>query len=464
MSQPAETKKKSKAGLIIGLIALLLAALAAVACFVWPGFLKKDDSAPSETLSSSTAPVTEPTPTASKETAALTTAPTTEPQPTVPATTEAPTAEPTTTEPPVTEPVNPFLDVIEDDPCYEEYLWAHAHGVVEGELLEGDRILTRAETLSMLWNAFDRPAAAQNDMPFGDVYASADYYSAVLWAVHAHLVSVPEDGAFKPNDEMTRDQAATILCSAVGGDGTGKPKAYLDVGSKKYYYNAVNWGCAAGVLERYYDFSFRPSDPLLRADFACWLARAMEPELALDPAIPEGDDFDYYGVEVNLHPHGVAYFNAQTKEDQSITKKLKVTSESYESFQQADGFEAKSGYEWKKGVFLIDFGEADANSYSYHLRATVCDSYYADLFEANRSYNEDDSEYSWVIFNGEPWKIYVSHLETERIEGALFRVSYVVQVPVGYDGLVVRISDAENGSTNYYESFDPANFVIFRFE
>ena len=427
-------KKKSKAGLIVCLVFLLLAGLAAVACFVWPGFLK--ENAP-ETNPGSSASVTAPT--ATEPLVTTTEIPVRETQPTLPPATEPAVTEPVVTEPVVTEPVNPFLDVTEDDPCYEEYLWAHAHGVLEGQLLEGDKILTRGETLIMLWKACGSPAAAENDMPFGDISAADECYPAVLWAVHSHLVSVPGDGTFKPDNKMTRDQTALILCNTVGGDGAGKPRAYLDVDADKYYYNAVNWGCAAGVLERYYDFSFRPTDPLLRADFACWLARAMEPELALDPAVPEGDELESYGIEINLHPHGVAYFNAETQEDSSVIKKLQVTAESYEIFEQAEGYEAKPGYEWRKGVFFIDYGETGANSYSYSIRVMVCDSKYVELFQNNRHREEDESESSWVICNGEPCKVSVSPLKYDRIEGSLFRFTYTLQVPVGYDGLVVRI-------------------------
>lgn len=450
-------KKKSKAGLIISLVVLLLVAAGAVACFVWPGFLKKDSNATPETTEhvSTTASVPVTTETVPPVT---TTVPVTETQ----------QPEPTTTEPVVTEPVNPFLDVVEDDPCYQEYLWAHNSGVIEGNLLEGDKILTRGEAISMLWKALGRPNVGQDALPFTDVSVSDSFYPAVLWAYSSKLVSGNGDGTFHPNDTMTRDQAAAILCNASGGNGTNLQRAYLDIEPDQYFYSAANWACSSGVIERYYDFRFRPNDPLLQADFVCWLARAAEPELVLDPAPPEGDSLDEYGIQINLQPHGVAYFNAQTKQDASVTKRLSVTVESYEIFAQAEGYAAKDGYEWRKGVFLIGYGDADSNAYSYSLYADVGDSYYVDLFEFYRVYNDDQSETSWVVFNGVPCEVYVAPMIAEEVEGALYRVTFAVQVPIGYDGIVARFNSQENEAFDndyFYDKYeDPADFVFFRYE
>ena len=450
-------KKKSKAGLIVGLVFLLLAALAAVACFVWPGFLNQSSNDTPETTANASAPVSTPENTETVP-PVTTTVPVTE--------TEA--TEPTTTEALVTEPVNPFLDITEDDPCYPEFLWAHDHGVIEGDRLNGDHILTRGDAINLLWKAFGRPAAAQDASPFTDVSVSDSFYPAVLWAFGNGLVSGNGDGTFGPNDNMTRDQAAAILCKAAGGNGTNLPRAYLDTDPSQYFYPAVNWGCSAGVIERYYDFSFRPGDPMLQADFLCWLARTVEPELALDPAPPEGDSLDEYGVEIDLHQHGVAYFNAQANNDASVTKRLSVTAESYEIFAQAEGYPAQEGYEWRKAVFLIDYGDADASSYHYDLFADVNDSYYVNLFEDCRAYHEDNSETSWVIWNGVPYEIYVSPMFAEQVEGKLYRVSFAVRVPVGYDGIVARFNSKENEPASglyFYEQYtDPANFVFFRYE
>ena len=450
-------KKKSMVGLIIALVSLLLVALAAVACFIWPGFLKKDSQEIPKTTPTVSVPISTPEITENVP-IVTTTVPVTETQP----------PEPTTTEPVVTELSNPFLDVVEDDPCYLEYLWAHEHGVIEGKLLDGEKALTRGEAINLLWKAFGRPTSEQNASPFSDVSVSDSFFPAVLWAYGSNLVSGNGDGTFHPNDPMTRNQAVAILCKAAGRNGAGLPRAYLDIETDQYFYASANWACSAGVVERYYDFCFRPYDPLLQADYVCWLARAVEPELALDPAPPKGDSLAEYGIEVNLHQHGVAYFAAQTKQDASITKRLSVTAESYEIFAEAEGYAAKDGYEWRRSVFLIGYGDADANAYSYSIYADVDDSYYVNLFEYYRKYNEDESETSWVVYNGVPCLIYVAPMIVEEVEGALYRVTYVVQVPIGYDGIVARFNSQENEAFDYdyfYDKYqDPADFVFFQYE
>ena len=56
----------------------------------------------------------------------------------------------------------------------------------------------------------------------------------------------------------------------------------------------------------------------------------------------------------------------------------------------------------------------------------------------------------------------------EQVEGKLYRVSFAVRVPVGYDGIVARFNSKENEPASglyFYEQYtDPANFVFFRYE
>lgn len=266
--QPAP--KKGKGGLIAVLVVLLLAALAAIACFVWPGFLNKDDAGSTDTPTTAAAPTDSAAATRPEAS-------------TVPVETA-----PVVTVPVETFPVNPFLDVSSSDPCYAEYLWAYNNGIISGDVLNADQAITRGEVMELLWKVFGRPAPRQTDMPFTDVSSSDSCYSAVLWAYSTGLVSGAGEGLFNPNASMTRDQVAAVLFKAMNGDASGLPQAYTDVDAEQYYYNAVNWGCAQGILERGSDFLFRPSDPLLRGVFVCWLARAMNPELALEPATSHG--------------------------------------------------------------------------------------------------------------------------------------------------------------------------------
>lgn len=464
-------QKKGKTALFLGLGAVTLAGLAAVACFVWPGFLKQRSASTEVTtptaLSATQASVL------SSEALSVTEAPApsipvTASTATPPDTTEAPATEPPVTVAPTTAPVNPFADLTVDDPCYPEYLWAYEHGLVHGNQFASETVLTRGDAITMLWKAYGSPTAAQDDMPFQDVTVSDNCYPAVLWAFGAKLISVPEDASFHPNDVMNRDQASLILCLAAGGDGSGQPKAYLDVSSKKYFYGAVNWGCAAGIFERNDDFRFRPTDPLLRGEFACWLARVHEPAFALNPSIPEGDSFADYGIEINLQQNGTAFFNAQAQNDPTVTRRLKVTAESYELFDQAEGYPARDGYEWRRGVFLIGYGDEDADSFVYSLYADVNSMNYVSLFEHSSQRSEDGTKTAWIIYNGIPQKVYVSPLIAEKVENALYRVSYAVQVPIGYDSIVVRFNSVENEFSTgelFYEKYnDPANFVFFQYE
>ena len=453
--QQPPAKKKSKTGLILGLVLLLLAGLAAVACFVWPGFLNKEETTAPTTATS--APKDTQAPGTTAETALPTTGPETE------APTEAPSTEPAPTETP-----NPYLDVIETDPCYAEYLWAFDHHVVGGGYLKGDQALTRGEAILLLWKALGTPAADISELPFTDVTVADDCYPAVLWAYGKGYISGTDEGIFSPDDTMTRGQAIFILCRAADGNGEGLPMAYTDIKEGKYYYDAVNWGFASGILDRWYYLEFYPSELLNRGDFLCWLARTMEPDLALIPQAPDGDSFADYGMEFNLTEDNTAYFLAQPRNDDAARMRLSVQLEYKESFTGTETLPGQEGYEWRVACFLIGYGDENAKNYGYSLCAAVCDSNTSDLFDYYSMQSYGGEKTCWVYYSGGLWPVTVLPMEAEEVEGALYRVTFKVLVPVGYEGLAVRFNsmEAEPTATDSFlsDSFQSQeDFVFYRF-
>ena len=70
---------------------------------------------------------------------------------------------------------------------------------------------TRALLAQTLWNLFDRPAAGE-DIFFSDLPADADAAQAIRWAAQSGLIVGYGDGTFRPDDAVTREQTAVILC------------------------------------------------------------------------------------------------------------------------------------------------------------------------------------------------------------------------------------------------------------
>jgi hypothetical protein len=69
--------------------------------------------------------------------------------------------------------------------------------------------VTRAEFIQTLYNLFGNGEV--KDISFSDVTSDDWYYGYIRWGVAAGIVSGYEDGTFKPDKVITREEAAVIL-------------------------------------------------------------------------------------------------------------------------------------------------------------------------------------------------------------------------------------------------------------
>lgn len=104
---------------------------------------------------------------------------------------------------------NPFSDVSTGDYYYKAALWAYENGLVSGSSFGGNSPCTRAQTVTYQWKLAGSPAAPAAN--FSDVSASADYATAVAWAVQKGVTAGTSDTTFSPSDTCTRGQIVTFL-------------------------------------------------------------------------------------------------------------------------------------------------------------------------------------------------------------------------------------------------------------
>lgn len=71
--------------------------------------------------------------------------------------------------------------------------------------------VTRAQLCQTLFAMENKPERKAAGNPFTDVKAGKWYTDAVLWAMDKKLVTGYPDGTFKPDQTITREQAAVIL-------------------------------------------------------------------------------------------------------------------------------------------------------------------------------------------------------------------------------------------------------------
>lgn len=100
---------------------------------------------------------------------------------------------------------------------------------------------------------------------------------------YAYVIGYP-DGSVHPNGEITRAEVATIFFRLLRDDVRSANfttyNAYTDVSADKWYNNPVSTMSRLGIIKGYPDGTFRPNDPITRAEFAAIAARFDEHKAA----------------------------------------------------------------------------------------------------------------------------------------------------------------------------------------
>ncbi len=175
--------------------------------------------------------------------------------------------------------------------------WAHAgiDFVVEKGLFNGmskdifapDKTMTRAMLVTVLWRRAGEKEA--DGMAFTDVPQGLWYSKAIAWAAVQGVVTGYPDGTFRPDNEITREQLATILFRFAKLYEMDPPeRADLDSfpdskDVQSYAVEAFRWAVGKGLVNGIYDSSagetfLRPAGSATRAQVATILMRFMAPE------------------------------------------------------------------------------------------------------------------------------------------------------------------------------------------
>ena len=117
---------------------------------------------------------------------------------------------------------------------------------------------TRALLAQTLWTLFDCPAA-ESDVYFSDLPADTDAAQAIRWAAQSGLIVGYGDGTFRPDEPVTREQTAVILCryAALRGADTsaaGDLAAWSDGSSvSSWAQQAMLWAMQSGTIAAHDD-------------------------------------------------------------------------------------------------------------------------------------------------------------------------------------------------------------------
>ncbi len=131
-----------------------------------------------------------------------------------------------------------------------------------------DKAVTRAEFATMVNKALGN--AGTENLAFSDVVYGEWYYNDVSKAVAAAYTAGYDDNTFRPNNPITRQEAAVMISRIVPIYGTGgNLKAYSDYKSiADWAYDAVEKVNGKGYIGAYNDGKIHPVDQLTRGQTA----------------------------------------------------------------------------------------------------------------------------------------------------------------------------------------------------
>ncbi|MFC4810936.1 S-layer homology domain-containing protein [Paenibacillus sp. GCM10023250] len=110
---------------------------------------------------------------------------------------------------------------------------------------------------------------------FGDVPAASWSAPMIALAAKAGFVEGFKDGSFQPKKNVTRAEFAAMLAKALGLS-EAAPVAFTDVSGDHWAHGAISALEALGFINGYSDGSFRPNQPITRAEMITILARVID--------------------------------------------------------------------------------------------------------------------------------------------------------------------------------------------
>ncbi len=177
-----------------------------------------------------------------------------------------------------------FEDVDESDYYLDSTTWAGLEGISVGTsstacIFDPTQGCTRAQIVTLLYQAAGAPEVTITETPFTDVSTDAYYYQALLWAYENGVTAGTSATTFGPNSVCTRAQIVTMLYRCAGSPATEATSInFEDVSADDYYYAAVLWAVENYVTAGTSATTFTPGRTCQRAEAITFLYRFMDSE------------------------------------------------------------------------------------------------------------------------------------------------------------------------------------------
>lgn len=151
-------------------------------------------------------------------------------------------------------------------------------------------LATTIATSAIAVVAPDYTKASENEEIFTDVKTASDYYEYVNELYERGFVSGYKDGSFKPEGILTRAEASKILALNLGLDVTKSFNiSFKDVPTSDWAYPYIAALKEAGIIDGYQDGTFKPNAPITRNQMAKMIVNGYGLERATEINLPFTD-------------------------------------------------------------------------------------------------------------------------------------------------------------------------------
>lgn len=178
-----------------------------------------------------------------------------------------------------------YPDVSSEDWYYDAAKFTYEEGLISGTEngFEPESDMTRAMLVTVLWRFEDMPIVNYL-MQFNDVNADDWYTEAVRWAASEKIVSGVNDDIFGTDENITREQLATILYRysvskgfELSDNSSFDSDSYADADKvSDYAKDAIKWAVSSGIIKGTTENTISPTDSATRAEVAVMIMRFCE--------------------------------------------------------------------------------------------------------------------------------------------------------------------------------------------
>ncbi len=171
-----------------------------------------------------------------------------------------------------------FKDVTTKHPNSSEIEFLVREGIIKGyndRTFKPDNNVTNAQVATMIANTLNLDLENRPNPNFLDVSKNHGAFNAIAAVVDEKIF--PKGKMFYPNESITREKMAQVLVNAF--ELTGKSTVrFKDVSTKSSYFAAISTLAANDITTGYTDGTFKPKNPLTRSHFSAFLARVLVPD------------------------------------------------------------------------------------------------------------------------------------------------------------------------------------------